>query len=235
MRGPAPSLLQKRIRLALDVSEAAALQACEEACRDCGLAVAARADRSLVLLPLPTHSVLKCILPVSSLPGQQAGAGRGLTAEIVPSRTADGRLSISITADRTGKGKAFIKAVRPRLRACGTIMKNQSPSSQLPALLTHKAEVCLKPCAAEAVGTHASCLDSERFVETDVAESTAAGTDEAEDVKDDQAFPFTDHRGQCEEVQEDVNGGVVKEDVKVESDCEKTCWDRQESSTIQQV
>lgn len=112
-----PKLLEKRLKLGIGVSEEVAIQACEEACRAVGLAVVARGDRSLVFLPRPSRSLLKCMIPGS---GQDRSCGRGVTAEIVPSRSADGRLVIFIAADRKGKGKTFVLELRTRLRLCAS-------------------------------------------------------------------------------------------------------------------
>lgn len=116
MHRPPARLLQKRLKCAKGVNEVTAMEACEDAIRESGFAVASRAEHCLVLLPCPSLSWTRCLAPGSAHSSQDPSAGRGVTVELIPGGAEGGRLLVCMAAARTSKGKAFLAALRSRLK-----------------------------------------------------------------------------------------------------------------------
>jgi len=117
MDRPPARLLQKRLKCAAGVTEAAAMEACEDAIRESGFVVATRSEHYVVLLPCASMSWIRCLAPgQSQVPSQDPGAGRGVTVEFTLGGAEGGRLLVSVAAPRAGKGKAFLGELRCRLK-----------------------------------------------------------------------------------------------------------------------
>lgn len=101
-----------------------AIQACEAAAVKSGYCIAARTKRSLVLMPGPRRALLTCLASGVSR-ARDSHAGRGITAELVPSDSGE-TLAVSVTTPAGGKrrdSQNFISALQNQLNS------GNSPSS----------------------------------------------------------------------------------------------------------